>query len=691
MIPPKTSGATNPSPARITDDRAGNRLVVRTDFYEVIHDRTRGGAISGIRLFHGSDLNLLLQPISGAVVVADPAGGRFSDLHEAAPEITWRQDGDKTVIEVAGQLQDAAGKASGIRYRTTYRHGWGYVRICGRFSFPAAGVPVRHLSALQITVRRELDHWGYRPAPEMEPGPDPFGVASCQWGRCRAGTTFDMPFSTRFIPRQIVLADPGREGLEWCAASDLSQWSYQVTGHAGHGLATIGPLADGRGVSVDLAPVALPRGGCPMSGEYRFEGYVGFPVLPPQARKPFLHTAFNRHDWPSDDTIRGWAAGGIRSAHFHHDGDAFEDGLFWRDGVYPPFEAADMAEYDRVIATCRRFGIRTATYFSNKELHQSTETYRLNGEAWGRKADDRGALAHNRFRRLEYGAQMCLRSGWSDFFKGYVDTVLSHHALDGVYYDWNCALYCQNPEHAPGKTPAAGAGLGGPALSPAGHCDFDELVDLMEWTRRRVGPDGLAIVHNTMVPCVIVENFVDSVVAMEWGYGKLSSAAPALDDLPLEWNFMGGPPRGVISQGCIAAGGAPSLEREMALRCLVTGTAPWPAGPVAQDVFRELSAVDLTGYRFLPWSRHAVVCANPALAAALYVSPDALLFVIVNLSPDPQSGCCEVCSDVLSASGLPDVPARRVRVRLDGFGARVRKVRIGGPAGPARRDRSDPS
>ena len=666
---------THPVPALITDDRTGNRLVVRTDFYEVVHDLAHGGALSDIRLFHGSDRNLLLQTMGSGVRVSGPAGEWFADLHAAAPQVSCRQDGDKTWVEARGHLRDSAGGTAGIQFHTTYRHGWGYVRVCKRFVFPAAGLQVRDLSAHHYAVRRELSRWGYRPAPEAEPDADPFGFAVFQWGRCRAGTSFDTPFSTRFIPRQIVTADPGREGLEWCAASDLSQWSYQVTGHAGHGSATIAPRPDGSGVSVDLAPLALPRGDCVLSGEYAFEFYIGFPILAAQAQRPFLHTSFNRHNWPSEETIRRWAASGIRSVHFHHDGDSFDDGLFWRDGAYPPFGPADMAEYDRVITTCRRAGIRVATYFSNKELHPSTEAYQQHGEDWGRKPDDRGALAHNRHRNDEFGAQMCLRSGWLDYFKSYVDSVLSHHALDGVYYDWNCALYCQNPAHAPGKAAAAGPSLGALALSPAGHCDVDELVELMEWTRRRVGPDGLVIVHNTMVPCVITENFADSVVAMEWGYGKLSSASPALDDLPLEWDFMGGRPRGVIAQNCIATGGEPSIERQMALRCLVTGATPWPPGPVGLEVFRELSGTDLTRYQFLPWSRHAVASTNPALAAALYVSPDALLLIVVNLSPGSQSGRCEVLADVLDQHGIPSDGPRGVRVRLDGFGMCVRKVR----------------
>ena len=42
---------------------------------------------------------------------------------------------------------------------------------------------------------------------------------------------------------------------------------------------------------------------------------------------------------------------------------------------------------------------------------------------------------------------MCLRSGWLEFLKLSIDRVLKNHPLDGVYYDWNVALFCCNPLH----------------------------------------------------------------------------------------------------------------------------------------------------------------------------------------------------------------------------------------------------
>ncbi len=250
------------------------------------------------------------------------------------------------------------------------------------------------------------------------------------------------------MPRYVVIGDAGREGLEWFVSSELAAWDYQMTGSPGHGGFRLEPRTNPSGVGLSIDALHLPRGDVQVRGTCTFDFYLGFPILSGKGHRPYLHRAFNRKDWPTEETIRTWAVQGVRTAHFHHDGDSFNDGLFWRDGQYPPFAPEEMAEFDRVIAACHRHGIKVATYFSNKELHPSTEAYRRHGAAWARLPGDRGEQIHNYYSGDEYGAQMCLRSGWLDYLKGYIDTVLSHHALDGVYYDWNVALYCHNPAHA---------------------------------------------------------------------------------------------------------------------------------------------------------------------------------------------------------------------------------------------------
>jgi hypothetical protein len=96
----------------------------------------------------------------------------------------------------------------------------------------------------------------------------------------------------------------------------------------------------------------------------------------------------------------------------------------------------------------------------------------------------------------------------------------------------------------------------------------------MEWTRRRVGPRGLVIIHNTTTPMFATENFADDIVANEWGYGKWSSQGPNLPELPLEWSLVGARPRGVISYGQLDANAPRRLHRLFALEALLAGVTP---------------------------------------------------------------------------------------------------------------------
>ncbi len=327
---------------------------------------------------------------------------------------------------------------------------------------------------------------------------------------------------------------------------------------------------------------------------------------------------------------------GYQTVHCHNDGDYYDDGLFWRDGSYPPYP--DMEKYDRVLEDCRRFGIRTATYFSNKELHPSTDEFKKHGKEWGRM-DRRGNLRHNFYRpESEFGAQMCLRSGWLDFLKFSIDRVLKNHPLDGVYFDWNVALFCSNPLHE-GKDAEEQA---------LGHWDMDELLELMEWTRKRIGPNGLLIVHNTTVPMFATENFADYVVATEWGYGKWTDRPAALADLPLEWSLAGARPRGVISYGTIDEKAPRRLHKVFALEAFLGGVAPWPASPETFELLPLLKPLgDIESYRFADWRNQAVTLSDPLCASAVYSRPEESYLLLANLDQAPREVTCVLHPELL--------------------------------------------
>jgi hypothetical protein len=240
---------------------------------------------------------------------------------------------------------------------------------------------------------------------------------------------------------------------------------------------------------------------------------------------------------------------------------------------------------------------------------------------------------------------MCLRSGWLEFLKLSIDRVLKNHPLDGVYFDWNVALFCCHPLHEANRDRT------GPAQ---GHWDIDELLELMEWTRQRVGSGGLVIVHNTTVPMFATENFADYVVATEWGYRRWTDRAPDLKDLPLEWSLVGALPRGVISYGVLDAHAPRRLHRLFALEALLGGVTPWPA---SQETFELLPLLkplgDIGTCRFADWRNQAVTLSQARCASAVYCRPGEAFIFLANLDQTPREVNC-----VLHPEKLPYPLAR---------------------------------
>ena len=641
-------------------DEGSGLLILSTPYYTVEQDLRQGGAISRIALTHGRATNLLVQPIQ--MRVRDEAGNVLSDLLDAAPTVTRRRDGLNETVSVEATLKDQAGRASALRVRSTLSYRWGYVRIRKELLIPAGGVKLQEISPFSAVLVPSLSEFGYREGLSEEDGAPPFSFGSNRWGKTRPGQEAKPLLLTRHVPRSILLADPGVEGIEWFAGSDLSQWELGPAGERGRGRGLLQVSQDPVGLALALSPFWSTNQPVSLSTACLFDFHLGVPILEGHARKPWVHTSFNRNrgNWVSPEEIRRWAEQGYQTVHCHNDGDYYDDGLFWRDGAYPPYP--DMDRFDAVLRECRRQGLRTATYFSNKELHPSTRAYQENGPAWGRM-NRPGKLQHNFYRGTnEFGVQMCLRSGWLQFLESSIDRVLKNHPLDGVYYDWNVALLCCNPRHegsADGQAPVRG------------HWDIEELLDLMEWTRRRVGPEGLVIVHNTTTPVLAAENFADFIVATEWGYSKWTDRAPALQDLPLEWSLVGARPRGVISYGLIDAKAPRQLHRLFALEAFLGGVTPWPASPETFELLPRLKPVgDLETCRFMDWRNLAVSLSDPRCASAVYSRPGEAYLLLANLDQDAREVGC-----VLHPDKLPYPLTRPAAARLV-----ARPARPGDPA-----------
>jgi hypothetical protein len=641
-------------------------LAVTTPYYRFEHDLTKGGAIRLVSLTHGRSANLLVRPMESRVGIplAPGAGAQdrrtppvtlYSDLNDAAPVSSFKRDGKAVIVSTDAALRAADGRDSGVRVRTTYNYRWGYVRIHKEFRATRPAT-LSIVTALSTMLDPSLSDYGYRPGVAEEVGTSPFTWQTGQireWGKVRPGTHFDLPFRTRYVPRYIVLVNPGVEGIEWFMSDRLEQWDYQITGQPGTGYCELSASTDPMGIRLTVDALNLPGGPLLAKGgkvalhdSYALDYYLGVPILEGHAQKPWLHESLRgiRTDARAEageDLIRKWADSGIREVTVHNDGDGFGDGLFWRDGSYPPYPPEVMKKLDAIIGFCHKHGVRIAPYFSNHELHQSTEAFQKHGGEWGRQPDDQGNLRPNTY----YGSHMCLKSGWLDFFKSSVERVLSNHKFHGVYYDWNVALYCNNPLHV-GKerTGASGErGLAALSLSPTGHWDIDELIQLVEWTRERVGPEGLFIIHNTLVPMFATENFADHVVGMEFMYGRIAGAMPRFEELPPEWAWAGARSRAVIVGGTVAQNASRRAFRQHALAGLMTAVTPWRANAEAIEFVGRLKPLgDIESYRFADWRNPAVSLEHRNCYSAIYSRQGEAYVLLANFHEDAAQAVVKV-------------------------------------------------
>lgn len=636
LVPADEPARTWPQPYVVERDEATGILSLSTPYYTVQQDLKQGGAITNISLAHGRAANLLASPIEMRIRDAD--GAVFSDLNASSATVTHFRDGLQEVVTVQSALKDVSGRDSGLSVTSTIRYGWGFVRF-RRELHAASGKAVREVCPFATVLTPSLTDFGYREGISEDEGAPPFAFGSNRWGKLNRDGSSQPNLQTRFVPRSMIFVDPGVEGLEWFAGSDLAQWECQLTGRRGDGQCLLQHVDEPAGWSLSIAPLGSSDAAVALPETSVFECYVAFPVREGRALGPWLHTTFNRNrgDWVTVEQIRNWAEKGIQTVHCHNDGDYYQDGLFWRDGSYPPYP--DMDRYDRVLNECRRLGIRTATYFSNKELHPTAQEFQEHGSAWGRM-NRKGDLQHNFYRPdSEFGVQMCLRSEWLDFLKFSIDRVLANHPLDGVYYDWNTALYCENPAHEQHGAESAEA---------KGHWDVEELLDLMQWTRQRVGKSGLIIVHNTTTPMFALENFADYVVATEWGYQKWTERAPDLQDLPLETTLAGAVPRGVISYGVLDGNAPARLHRLFAIEAFLNGMTPWAASDATFELLPLLKPLgNISDYRFADWRNQAVALSHPRCASAIYSRPGEAYLLLANLDPEEREVVCKIALEKL--------------------------------------------
>jgi len=449
-------------------------------------------------------------------------------------------------------------------------------------------------------------------------------------------------------PMYTVLFHRNVEGLDFTMASDLAAWESGLTGREGTGRYVAQAVAGGDAIEVVREPLSTIVPVSVRKGEYTFSYYLGLPRIVERSDRRWRHVAFNNHPWPSEEQIRHWADSGVNIARLHN--DFYDDGNFWRDGAWPPYDEKGMAELRRVIAAFHRYKIYVVPYFSVHEFHPAAQGYAEHEREWARTVDQAGTVLHNLWRGGEFGAQMCPQSGWLERRKSDVENAYRELGFDGIYYDWGISLPCVNPKHNPNL-----------------HLGTDGIIDLLAWTRRLIAPKGVLIVHcSTPRPSISFENYADLVVNMEAEAD--SEEKLALTRIPVLALMAESIPRSPCTSGV----GDPALQRirnDIAhwavLGMFPTGGSGDPESEEVLKLFRAFKPYRLGDYRFHNAYCGAVRTAWPDVYGAVYGSSDRAVVILSNAAGERRKNVVwTVQPDALGFDQPP--PTVSVREALSG-------------------------
>jgi len=619
----------------ITCTRKPDSILVENAFWQVRHNLKAGGCWDSIRFKNGSGENLLAGPMGSRLRILQPhpasdAGSPFfyEEQNERRPRVTVEETPSGLVVTTEGTYRLASPPPAGedvpevlpIRWRRRceYRP-WGQVAFELEIIADEERRDVVEVCALEATLRPGMTDVYWREHPTAMTTSDLTGMGA--WHAIREGWR---GLSHRYVPIHVVVFEKGVEGLEFFPASDLSPWDTGASAEPGMGYYCVAPgWSDPKTTVLGIAPycIVYRRNPTRLAGSKTFRYSIGLPHVKKAtaAAAPHFHVGTCGY-WPSDADLERHARAGVKLVRWHDDGPKE---VFWRDGLYPPYDAAHMEHMRHAIDTCHRLGMKIVPYISVKEFHPESPGFRENRPAWQREAGPAFKELHTWYYAGEFGQLMCLESGWLEFRKKSIEIILADLPWDGLYFDWATPHPCRHPGH-----------LGG-----ALHTDQDAFLEFMAWCRARVGPDGIILTHLSGLPQIVIENLSDLALI----YEDLAGASHPKDPLsfPAQCRFMPIVPRYLCPWG---EAGKPSA-RECFMVCLLQGTPPIvptteATGLSAEMVeeFAKFGREDFTRYEFLPASDRPVETGQDRVFAALWFRKGEALLYVGNLAAKPAKG-----------------------------------------------------
>ena len=607
--------------------RQGDRIVVESRAWRVEHDRRAGGCWSSIRFFKGSRKNLLTSPVTSRIrffkqVRGTTYGGydSFEERCAKRTKVTLKKTpkGDPVVI-AEGRYTDESGKTIPVRFRHRYEYrDWGLV-VSELEVLPERSVPgVVEVTAAVFSLRPGMTDLHVRQHPACGPNADLLGLGN--WFRIEPGKP---AYGHRYVPVHACIFEKDVEGIDFFPSSDLAAWDTQLAAEPGQGNYAVTSDADGE-TAVELSPFCRAFRRMPVTlrkKRYRFRIYWGLPFVKERettSSKYFHASVFS--DWATDDQLERLADAGVKLLRFHC--DYRDDGPFWHDGMYPPFDKPGMKQLRRMIDTAHRLGMKIVPYVSLKEFHPESPGYERNWRAWTQKPYPASDGIHTYVRGGEFGQVMCMESGWLKFRKRACDIMLDDLAWDGLYFDWCSPHACTHPDHLPG----------------AYHTDTDAYLDFLFYARKRVGPDGILLLHLSGLPYIVAENMADLALI----YEDTQGVVPLPGEFPAQCDFFPiGPRHLVMNARDPVATRKIIMSGQLQGHPTITQMPPRGRRPFPRAVLEEMETFgreDLSRYRFKRASDKPVQTGRETVYASLHYARGRALVYLGNLSDKPARG-----------------------------------------------------
>ena len=585
---------------------------IENEFWCFRHDRKHGGELVEATVKNGSGNNLLTTSQSCAVALK--TGNKFhvfSTGRQPAIDFSINHKIDGVTLSFYSIPQDNAGKElDGVvfQHHISYSengssHHQVILHANRRIENPGQ-IQIEKLEFANIfdysAVREELS--------EQCAGEN--GNWLWRWNRIHEEIQRKTILLSRHLPLSVLLLRRNVEAFEFSLGDNLAAWDlYPGQAQFLLGTNSAGHLVLRYCVLDSLRPVHA------LEGTYKFSFRLTLPKirstlapLVPMAGN-FLRRTGNFCDrWANAAKLPVWRETGAQILRLHDDGDAFGNGIFWRDGATRPYPLEEENKMRRFLDVAHANGIAVVPYFSMKEFHPEVPEFRKESSVWARRIDSAPELLFNYSPKAIFGAQMCLKSDWKHFRLNTVREIVTHYGFDGVYCDWCAGSECISREHECGR-----------------HWDNDALLEELE-EFRRLG--RYLYLHLTGTPSLAAENLADIILTEEQPY--VDGIGPRM--FTPHADFVNIASRQVCE---MLSADAPDTERrKLALVALLHHATISSVHDVYQKFYHDLNiSQELVRYQHYRAPATGVVqCSSHNCGASLYWNNDGILALFANFS-----------------------------------------------------------